>query len=156
MTTSYTVFQAQSTPASPGLNVPTPGQPLAGIPPTYSVMAAISAGLLPINVLQTGLGTRDSRPGRTVSEAISDSFTNGQNTGTASPYSWANGQGSGSGSATGAAGGLNQTDGPGGGVQHIIIGGAQGTQSTTCIGLQPPAAISSPNLTIPAQPVFQG
>jgi hypothetical protein len=156
MTTSYTVFQAQSTPASPGLNVPTPGQPLAGIPPNMSVMAAISAGLLPINALQTALGTRDSRPGRSVSESISEGFTNGMGLTTTNPFGWPCGGAAGGNGPTGAAGGLNQTDGPSGGVVHIVIAAAPGTQAATNGGLQPAAAISSPNLTIPTQPVYQG
>lgn len=47
-----------TTQASPGLNVPTPGQPMAniGIPPNMSVQAAMSAGLIPANAYITNEG----------------------------------------------------------------------------------------------------
>ena len=47
-----------TTPASPGLNIPTPGQPMAniGIPPNMSVLAAMSAGLMPANAYTTNEG----------------------------------------------------------------------------------------------------
>jgi hypothetical protein len=154
MTTSYTVFQAQSVQASPGLNVPTPGQSLPGIPPNMSVLAAMSAGLLPAGAMQTSMGTADSRPGRTVLESQGIGQAKGAGQSTTNPYMFPNG-----GTAGGAgpgAGGENQTQGPTSGETSILVGAAQGTQAATCIGLQPAAAISSPNLSIPAQPVFQG
>lgn len=143
-----------TTAASPGLQVPTPGQPLQGIPPNMSVMAAISAGLLPANVLQTGLGTIDSRPGRTVLEAQGMGQGKGVSLNANNPYGWPNGGACGGNSF--GAGGLNQADGPGAGEMDILIAGAQGTQSTVNGGLNSAGVANSPNLAIPAQPVYQG
>jgi hypothetical protein len=143
-----------TTAASPGLQVPTPGQPLQGIPPNMSVMAAISAGLLPANVLQTSMGTRDSRPGRTMLESLGQGSSSGMGLSAVNPYGWPNG-GTAGGNSLGA-GGLDQVDGPSGGETSVLIGSAQGTQATANGGLQPPAVANSPVLTIPAQPVYQG
>jgi hypothetical protein len=149
-----TYFFNSSTAASPGLQVPTPGQPLPGIPPNMSVMAAISAGLLPANVLQTSMGVADSRPGRTVLEAQGMGQAKGAGQSAVNPYMFPNG-----GVAGGAgpgAGGVNQTQGPTSGETSLLVAAAQGTQSAVNGGLNPAAAINSPNLTIPAQPVYQG
>jgi hypothetical protein len=145
-----------TTSASPGLQVPTPGQPLQGIPPNMSVLAAMAAGLLPANVDVTNMGTRDSRPGRTVLEAIGAGGE--RDTGTAYTTNGGSpqGQSAGGNSVTGAAGGFNQTNNPGGGEADIIPHNMSGTQSAVNGGLQSPAEISSPNLVIPAQPVYQG
>jgi hypothetical protein len=43
-----------ATQASPGLNTPSPYQALPGIPPNFSTQAAMSAGLLPANVVVSG------------------------------------------------------------------------------------------------------
>jgi hypothetical protein len=43
-----------TTQSSPGLNVPSPYSPLGGIPPNASTLAAISAGILPANIVITG------------------------------------------------------------------------------------------------------
>jgi len=140
--------------ASPGLYVNAPGQPLPGIPPNMSVMAAMSAGLIPANVQTTSMGAVDSRAGRTVLESMSRGSCVGAGQSATNPYMFPNG-----GTAGGAgpgAGGENQTQGPTSGETSILVGSAQGTQSTTNGGMQFPAAISPPNLTIAAQPVFQG
>jgi hypothetical protein len=164
MTTSYVVFQAQSTPASPGLNIPTPGSPLPGIPPNLSIQAAISAGLLPANCQTATFGATSrngggvaggASSGRTVLESIAVGDTNGTGLTTTNPFGWPCGGACGSNSVTGAAGGLNQTDGPSAGEASILIAAAPGTQAPNNGGMQPPSAISSPNITVPTQPVYQ-
>jgi len=133
-----TTFYANSTPASPGLNVNTPGQPIPGIPPNMSVMAAISAGLLPANAMTTNFGTRDGRPGQALLEVMGKGAANGVN----SKFTSVNGgsQHNGpAGSCSIGAGGFNQTNDPGAGETSICPHNA-------------PATVP----TIPAQPVYQG
>jgi hypothetical protein len=154
MTTSYTVFQTSSTPASPGLNVPTPAQPLPGIPPNMSVLAAMSAGLIPANILQTSMGTVDPRNGRTVLESMGAGQGKGSGQSAANPYGFPNGSVTGGNSF--GAGGMDQTQANGSGESTVLIGAAQGTQATVNGGLNPPAAANSPDLTYSSPVVFQG
>ena len=137
-------FVANQTQASPGLYVNSPGQPIQGIPPNMSVMAAISAGLLPPNANTTnfgatsasGLGT-GAAGGRSVLEALNTGDSNG----VCSSFV-ANG-GSANLSAAGGnsfgAGGLSQQMNPGGAEASVMPANA------------PPTVPS-----IPAQPVYRG
>ena len=127
-----------TTPASPGLNIPTPGQPIPGIPPNMSVLAAISAGLLPGSALQTNFGIRDSRPGRSVLESMSDAGKNGTGLNFVAFGGSPGGTACGSGSPTAAAGGDNQA--------------VQSSGENSIIPQNSPASVP----TIPAQPVYQG
>jgi hypothetical protein len=127
-----------TTQASPGLNVPSPYGTLPGMPPNMSVAAAISAGLIPTNVLCTNFGTRDSRPGRSVLESLSDAGKNGTGLSYVADGGSANSSACGSGSPTAAAGGDNQA--------------MQSAGESTVI--PPNAPVTIP--TIPAAPVFQG
>ena len=57
--------------AAPAAQGQTPGAFIAGIPPNMSILAAVSAGLLPANALGINYGAT-SRGGRTILEAIAN------------------------------------------------------------------------------------
>jgi hypothetical protein len=123
--------------ASPGLYVNAPGQPIPGLQPNESVMAAVSRGALPANVLTTNLGLRDSRPGRAILEVMNAAASDGTGSNLVALGGSPNCAPCGGNSF--GAGGFNQTNFPGAGQADIL----------------PTAApVAAP--TIPAQPVYQG
>jgi hypothetical protein len=136
-------FIANQTQSSPGLYINTPGQPIAGIPPNMSVMAAISAGLLPPNAnvtnfgvtSSTGLGTGGG--GRSVLETLNTGDANGVGAAFVASGGSANLAAAGGNSL--GAGGLNQTTAPSGAEASIV-----------------PANAPSTVPSIPAQPVYRG
>jgi hypothetical protein len=84
-----------------------------------TITASISRGACPANVLSTNIGTRDSRPGRTVHESMSDSDRVGTATALTTIFGGSQNQGPAGGNGLGA-GGLNQTNAPGSGSQHLL------------------------------------
>jgi hypothetical protein len=103
-----------------------------------TIMASISRGACPANVLDTNTGTRDSRPGRTVHESISDANSAGTASALTTTFGGSQNQGPAGGNSLGA-GGLNQTNAPGSGAQHVL-----------------PANAYVKTVTIPAAAQYQG
>jgi hypothetical protein len=133
---------APGNPVQAALQVVNPGVGL--FPPNSNnnsgdtVMASISRGAAPANVLATNVGTRDSRPGRTLHESMSDANATGTGVGETTVFGGSQNQGPAGGNSLGA-GGLNQTNAPGSGVAHILPANAY---------------VATP--AIPAAPQFQG
>jgi hypothetical protein len=129
-------------PAQATLQVVNPG--VGMFPPNSNnnsgdtIMASISRGTCPANVLATNVGTRDSRPGRAVHESMSDANAAGTNTVLTNTFGGSQNQGPAGGNSLGA-GGLNQTNAPGSGAAHILPANAY---------------VATP--TIPAAPQYQG
>jgi hypothetical protein len=129
-------------PVGASLSVVNPGVGL--FPPNSNnnsgdtIMASISRGTCPANVDITNAGTRDSRPGRTVHESMSDANATGTATALTTVFGGSQNQGPAGGDSFGA-GGLNQTNAPGSGAQHILPANAY---------------VATP--TIPAAPQYQG
>jgi hypothetical protein len=129
-------------PVGASLSVVNPGVGL--FPPNSNnnsgdtIMASISRGSCPANVDITNAGTRDSRPGRTVHESMSDANATGTSTVFTSTFGGSQNQGP-AGSNSLGAGGLNQTNAPGSGSQHILPANAY---------------VATP--AIPAAPQYQG
>ena len=106
-----------TTQPSPGLNVRGPCEPIPGIPPNMSLMAALSAGLIPLGAVINNFGVVNSAGGRSVASALGDGTGNGTapgftNNGGSANYGACGGQ-------SFSAGGMNQTNAPGGGDSHI-------------------------------------
>jgi hypothetical protein len=93
-----------------------------------TVAAAQSRGAIPVNVLVTNFGTRDSRPGQAILEAEGKGAVNGAGASATNATLWANGGASGGNSL--GAGGMNQTDGPGAGELAILAISAPSTTPT--------------------------
>jgi hypothetical protein len=84
-----------------------------------TIAASVSRATCPANVDITNVGTRDSRPGRTVHESMADA----KEVGTGGAFTTIFGGSLNVGPAGGAgpgAGGNNQTNGPSSGVGHIL------------------------------------
>lgn len=119
----------------------TGGQAIPGIPPNMSVLAAISAGLLPINAQASNFGATSASAanpgsgGRVLAAAMSqgNEMGNGQN-GLGELFNSDSNGGSGPG-----AGQANQTEGPSSG-------------QTSQVAAQYPMTL----VTVPATPIFQG
>jgi hypothetical protein len=111
---------------------------LPGIPPNMSVMAAVSAGLLPVNALFTNLGQPDTRPGRSALETFGMGQGKGVNAKFQSVLGGSANEGPAGGNSLGA-GGMNQTNDPGSGESTVAPHNAPATA-----------------LTVAAQPVYQG
>jgi len=103
-----------------------------------TITASISRGACPANVLATNVGTRDSRPGRTIHEAMSDANQVGTSTQLTTVFGGSQNQGPAGGNSLGA-GGLNQTNAPGSGAAHLLPANAY---------------VATP--AIPAAPQYQG
>ena len=103
-----------------------------------TIAASISRGACPANVLATNVGLRDSRPGRAVHESMSDANAAGTATAATTVFGGSQNQGPAGGNSLGA-GGMNQTNAPGSGAQHILPANAY---------------VATP--TIPAAPQYQG
>jgi hypothetical protein len=103
-----------------------------------TIAASISRGAAPANVLATNVGARDSRPGRSIHEAMSDANQSGTATAITTVFGGSQNQGP-AGSNSFGAGGLNQTNAPGSGAQHILPANAY---------------VATP--AIPAAPQYQG
>src|SRR5208283_5588829 len=84
-----------------------------------TIAASISRGTCPANVLVTNTGLRDSRPGRAVHESMSDANAAGTATAATTVFGGSQNQGPAGGNSLGA-GGMNQTNAPGSGAQHIL------------------------------------
>jgi hypothetical protein len=103
-----------------------------------TIAASISRGSCPANVLATNVGTRDSRPGRSIHESISAACSDGTGSSITTTFGGSlNLDASGGGSL--GAGGLNQTTMPGGGEGNILPANAY---------------VTTP--AIAATPVYQG
>ena len=103
-----------------------------------TIAASISRGACPANVLATNVGTRDTRPGRAVHEAMSDANAAGTSTQLTTVFGGSQNQGPAGGNGLGA-GGLNQTNAPGSGAAHLL-----------------PANAYAATPAIPALPQYQG
>jgi hypothetical protein len=103
-----------------------------------TVLASISRGAAPANVLATNVGTRDSRPGRTIHESMSDANAAGTGPALTTTFGGSQNQGPAGGNSLGA-GGMNQTNAPGSGAAHVLPANAY---------------VATP--TIPAVPQYQG
>jgi hypothetical protein len=83
-----------------------------------TILASVSRAACPANVDITNAGTRDSRPGRSVHESMSDANATGTNSAETVVFGGSLNVGpAGNGSA---AGGFNQTNSPSSGVAHIL------------------------------------
>ena len=102
-----------------------------------TIMASVSRGSAPANVLMTNAGTRDSRPGRTVHESMSDANASGTGSAETTVFGGSQNQGPAGGNSLGA-GGLNQTNAPGSGAAHILPANAY--VATPAIPANTPAA----------------
>jgi hypothetical protein len=103
-----------------------------------TITASVSRAACPANVDITNAGTRDSRPGRTVHESMSDATATGTGSAFSTIFGGSANQGPAGGNSFGA-GGLNQTNTPGAGVGCILPANAD---------VKVPA--------IPAAPQYQG
>jgi hypothetical protein len=103
-----------------------------------TILASASRAACPVNVDITNVGTRDSRPGRTVTESISDANSVGTGPAFSNVFGGSANNGPAGGNGLGA-GGLNQTNAPGSGDAHILPANAD---------------VKAP--TIPAAPQYQG
>jgi hypothetical protein len=103
-----------------------------------TILASVSRAACPANVLATNVGTRDSRPGRTVHESMSDANATGTAAAVATIFGGSMNMGPAGGAGPGA-GGFNQTNAPSSGAAHILPANAD---------------VKSP--TIPAAPQYQG
>jgi hypothetical protein len=84
-----------------------------------TITASVSRGACPANVDVTNVGTRDSRPGRTVHESMSDANASGTGSAIATVFGGSMNMGPAGGGGPGA-GGFNQTNAPSSGVAHIL------------------------------------
>jgi hypothetical protein len=84
-----------------------------------TVLASVSRGTFPANVDITNAGTRDSRPGRTVHESMSDANATGTSSAITTVFGGSLNVGPAGGGGPGA-GGLNQTNSPSSGDAHIL------------------------------------
>lgn len=103
-----------------------------------TIAASISRGSAPANVLATNVGTRDSRPGRTLHESMSAGCSDGTGASVVSTFGGSQNQDS-AGAQSIGAGGLNQTNNPGSGEASILPANAY---------------VATP--AIPAAPQYQG
>lgn len=103
-----------------------------------TILASVSRAACPANVLDTNTGTRDSRPGRTVHESMSDAKETGTGSVIATVFGGSANMGPAGGGGPGA-GGFNQTNAPGSGIANIL-----------------PANADVKSVTIPAAPQYQG
>jgi hypothetical protein len=103
-----------------------------------TITASVSRTSCPANVLATNVGTRDSRPGRTIHESMADAKENGTGGAFTTLFGGSLNVGP-AGSSSFGAGGQNQTNGPSSGVAHILPANAD---------VKVPA--------IPAAPQYQG
>jgi hypothetical protein len=103
-----------------------------------TITASISRAACPANVLDTNTGTRDSRPGRTPHESMSDANATGTGSAVATVFGGSMNMGPAGGGGPGA-GGFNQTNSPSSGVGHIL-----------------PTNADVKSVTIPAAPQYQG
>jgi hypothetical protein len=103
-----------------------------------TITASVSRAACPANVDITNAGTRDSRPGRTVHESMSDANATGTANAFTTVFGGSLNQGPAGGNGLGA-GGLNQTNSPSSGTQHML-----------------PANADVKSVTIPAAPQYQG
>jgi hypothetical protein len=103
-----------------------------------TITASVSRAACPANVDITNAGTRDSRPGRTVHESMSDANATGTGTAIMTVFGGSANVGPAGGGGPGA-GGFNQTNSPSSGVGHILPANAD---------VKVPA--------IPAVPQYQG
>jgi hypothetical protein len=103
-----------------------------------TITASVSRAACPANVDITNAGTRDSRPGRTVHESMSDANSTGTGTAIMTVFGGNANVGPAGGAGPGA-GGFNQTNSPSSGVGHILPANAD---------VKVPA--------IPALPQYQG
>jgi hypothetical protein len=84
-----------------------------------TIMASASRATAPLNALLTNVGTRDSRPGRSVSESLSAGCSDGTGGSVTTTFGGSlNLDAAGSNSL--GAGGLNQSGGPGAGEASIL------------------------------------
>jgi hypothetical protein len=84
-----------------------------------TITASVSRATCPANVDITNAGTRDSRPGRTVHESMSDANATGTGAAVATVFGGSLNMGPAGGAGPGA-GGFNQTNAPSSGVAHIL------------------------------------
>jgi hypothetical protein len=84
-----------------------------------TIMASVSRGACPANVDVTNVGTRDSRPGRTVHESMASAEAVGTGSGVSTTFGGSQNQGPAGGNSLGA-GGMNQTNAPGSGDTAIL------------------------------------
>jgi hypothetical protein len=84
-----------------------------------TILASVSRGACPANVDVTNVGTRDSRPGRTVHESMADAKENGTSGAFTTLFGGSLNQGPAGGNSLGA-GGQNQTNAPSSGAAHIL------------------------------------
>ena len=103
-----------------------------------TITASVSRAACPANVDITNAGTRDSRPGRTVHESMSDANATGTGTAITTVFGGSLNVGPAGGGGPGA-GGFNQTNSPSSGDAHILPANAD---------VKVPA--------IPALPQYQG
>jgi len=103
-----------------------------------TITASVSRAACPANVDITNAGTRDSRPGRTVHESMSDANATGTGTVITTVFGGSLNVGPAGGGGPGA-GGFNQTNSPSSGVGHVLPANAD---------VKVPA--------IPALPQYQG
>jgi hypothetical protein len=103
-----------------------------------TIMASVSRGACPANVLTTNVGTRDSRPGRTIHESMATADSVGTGSGVSTTFGGSQNQGPAGGNSLGA-GGMNQTNAPGSGETAILPANAY---------------VATP--AIPAAPQYQG
>lgn len=103
-----------------------------------TIAASISRGAAPANVLATNVGTRDTRPGRSLHESFADANAGGTGAGFTTTFGGSENQGPSGGNSFGA-GGQNQTNAQGSGAAHILPANAY---------------VATP--AIPAAPQYQG
>jgi hypothetical protein len=84
-----------------------------------TITASVSRATCPANVDITNAGTRDSRPGRTVHESMSDANSTGTGPAIMTVFGGNANVGPAGGGGPGA-GGFNQTNSPSSGVAHIL------------------------------------
>lgn len=108
--------QATLSPVNPGVGMFPPNSDNRS---GDTIMASVSRGACPANVDITNTGTRDSRPGRTVHESMSDANASGTSSLTTTLFGGSQNQGPAGGNSLGA-GGLNQTNAPGSGSGHVL------------------------------------
>jgi hypothetical protein len=141
---NYTGFQGTQ-PGNPVQATLSPVNPGVGLLPPNSdnrsgdtILASVSRGTCPANVDITNVGTRDSRPGRTVHESMSAACSDGAGSGFTTVFGGSLNMDASGGNSFGA-GGLNQSTSPGGGEGNIL-----------------PANADVKVVTIPALPQYQG
>jgi hypothetical protein len=122
---NYTGFQGTQ-PGNPVQATLSPVNPGVGLLPPNSdnrsgdtILASVSRGTCPANVDITNVGTRDSRPGRTVHESMSDANSTGTNSTETTVFGGSLNVGPAGGAGPGA-GGFNQTNSPSSGSGHIL------------------------------------